>query len=457
MPNVPLVNRRDPIPAGNPPPYDEVNPGNNPGMPPWAQQMMGVFQQTQQALANSLQDLVQRLDRPVGNAQAVPNVPAENIQPANINQQRRPRGNPAVAEEPNAGIPANPLQSPPRRRANAQPPGPNILPVNNPPPAAGNTRTQHLKTADAKIPQYSGASDPKTPYDFIIEMEKYKEVVGYTERDMLQYVIPLSLTQDAFTWYRYEPPFVSWEDFRRRLRTEFQAIGYLEDMRRELQLRTQGPTEPLTEFIRVIRGYYERIGDPVEEIEIVTRVLRNMHPEYKQALLGKRIATLVDLKREAHLAQELIKSMRTYTPPTQSGRLEPSLAWKPLSSNRDQSRETSSNMNIDTNKSSSKLHMSSVDPFAYHHPAVKKKVSFRDDSEKDTNVSNSPVRGRSPDRRPISPVEGNANQGTSSPRSMSPNRACYSCGNTGHFQRDCPRRSPSPNSGNGRAPSPSRR
>jgi len=54
-----------------------------------------------------------------------------------------------------------------------------------------------------------------------------------------------------------------------------------------------------------------------------------MHPEYRQALLGKRIATLAELKREAHSAQELIKSYRTYKPPNVFGTLEPSLAWKP--------------------------------------------------------------------------------------------------------------------------------
>jgi len=67
----------------------------------------------------------------------------------------------------------------------------------------GNPRTQHLKTTHAKIPQYCGSADYKTPYDFLIELEKYREVIGYTETDMVQLVIPLSLTGDAYNWYRY--------------------------------------------------------------------------------------------------------------------------------------------------------------------------------------------------------------------------------------------------------------
>jgi hypothetical protein len=299
------------IRADNPPPrYDHVNatggiPNDNANyLPGFLRHMMENMQNNQQALVHAFnQFAVQmnaRLEQP--RQRQAPNIPNNIPQPPLAQQFHRP-------ETILPPVPFVPFQ-PGRVYPQAAPGQVNVLGNQEVPNA--HLRTQHLKTTDARIPQYSGASDTKTPYDFLIEMEKYKEIVRYTEAEMFQYVIPLALTMDAYNWYRCEVAFEGWEDFKRRLRADFQAIDYHEDMRRELHLRTQGPTEPLTEFIRVIRGYYERIGDPIAEVEIVSRILRNRHPEYKQALLGKRIATLDQLKREAHSAQELIKSMRTY-------------------------------------------------------------------------------------------------------------------------------------------------
>lgn len=45
-------------------------------------------------------------------------------------------------------------------------------------------RTHHLKTSDVRIPTYIGANDTKTPYDYILELEKYRAVVGYSEEEM---------------------------------------------------------------------------------------------------------------------------------------------------------------------------------------------------------------------------------------------------------------------------------
>jgi len=112
------------------------------------------------------------------------------------------------------------------------------------------------------VPKYSGPSDPKTPYDFIVELEKFQSVIGYTDAEMLQLVTPMALRGEAYSWYRNErPPFSVFADFKVRLRREFQAIGYHEELRKELEKRTQGTSEPLTSYIRAINEYYERLGD----------------------------------------------------------------------------------------------------------------------------------------------------------------------------------------------------
>jgi len=424
--------RRSPVVGRSPPPnYDNVMRGNPMVQQPNAdanaammQAFMQAMQQNNDAMLRQMraqqeqaQEMHQALMREIGRGAAQP-IPMPPPPPVNAPAQGRRRdalGSPVRGRNPL--IPGNPPQG------NVQ----------------GNPRTQHLKTTDAKIPTYCGSTDAKTPYDYIIEMEKYKEIIGYTEAEMIQYVIPLSLVGDAFNWYRYEPPFLNWDEFKRRLREEFQAFGYYEDLKWDLHTRTQGPTESLGEFIRVIRGFYERLGGQPQEREIVERILRNMHPEYRQALQGKTIRTLVELKTEAHNAQELIKNYRTYRPPPTLGSLEPSLAWRPvLPPHSMPSRvEETAHMTMESSRSGTKLHIASVDPFAYHHSLLKKRVNFETEA-KQTN-------SRSPVPRTNSPTGARPSFRSTPPansREGSPARNCYSCGELGHFARDCTKGSP---------------
>jgi len=89
-----------------------------------------------------------------------------------------------------------------------------------------------------------------------MELERFQRALGYDENAMLNYVLPVSLTHEAYRWYREEYPFNTWEEFKTKLRAEFQAVGYKEDLRREIEDRTQGPDEPLTVYIRIIMDYY---------------------------------------------------------------------------------------------------------------------------------------------------------------------------------------------------------
>jgi len=418
----------NPVPPVIPVPVAELNN--------MFQQMIHAFNASQQAIIHAIRENVPqqlREERRLGAA------PQEHQNMNNIQM------NPNIPQN----IPVDGGLRPPRLQG---------------PPQNLPARTQHLKSSDAKIPQYAGSYDTKTPYDFIIELEKYQEVVGYSQVEMIQYVIPLALTQDAYNWYRYEPPFQTWEEFKTRLRFEFQALGYFDDLKRELENRSQAPTESLTSYIRIIRDYYERIGEPVAERAIVDRVLKKMHPDYRQALLGKDIRTLRQLKLEAHEAQEMIKNMRTYRPPPTSGSLEPSLAWRPLMKAHDPKfKDQSYSLTMDSSKyfsESPKLHFASVDPYAYHHSSHKKTVQF--EPQATAINSNSPRRNSvTPSRTPPGTPPRNSSSSMNIPQSTEREELkCFGCGSPGHFKRNCPKipRSPSHSkiSGNESTPSPRR-
>jgi hypothetical protein len=337
--------------------------------------------------------------------------------------------------------------------------------VNN---APGNL-SHHLKQIE--VPKFKGFEDSKTAYEFVLEMEKYQAISRNDDNFMLRYIVPAALQGSAYVWYRSElkdAPFNTWDDFKARFRREFQGWGYEIDLRRNLDVRTQGPDEPLTVFIQVIQEYYERLGVQAGPEEIISRIKRQMHPEFLRVLHGKPINTLRELKDAAIEAQEIIKAYRVYRPPPMGPSVEPSLVYKPVE--RLASIPIGAvNAPSDYEREAPRLHVASVDPFTYYHhgTVTKKQVNF----SKDELVQNIPRTYERPrESRSPSPNRGTGFQ----PRSVSPQPPggsvnnqqvreapiCYGCGEPGHLRPNCPNappRSRSPNPGNGRSPSPSSR
>lgn len=409
-----------------------------------------------------------------------------NQNQAQANQAVLNQANNAAPQRANRNVVNAPPPQPQQQNAFApqgamHPPPPiNPLNANNafqvPPlnPPQGPTSNHHLKHVE--LPKYSGPHDIKTPYDFLLELDKYMSFTRNTPDTMLREILPLALTDHAYHWYRHEismAPFQNWEDFKSRFRKEFQPLGYVDELNRELELRTQGPTEPLTVFIRVILDYYERLGSRASEEEKISRIMRQMHPEYLQVLQGKRFLTIIELKEAAFQAQEVIKAYRMYRPPPIANSVEPSLAWRPVERLKDIVPEPRSNTStFDPLKPATPLHFVSVDPFTYYHnTAPKKQVSFKDteikqSANKPTAPPGSPTRASSnssiqdnrainrtpPPSRSDSPVRERRNSGGSDGSRQEV--VCYNCNEPGHYKRDCPKLQ---NSGNESAPSSPRR
>lgn len=178
------------------------------------------------------------------------------------------------------------------------------------------------------LPTFSGRGDPKSPSDFIMELERFAASKGVEPQQLLARAIPVSMTGPARRWWEFKKGFTKWSDFTDALSREYGATNYKRVLKRELEARTQHPDEALTSFIQAIDGYYVNIGEPVNETERVQRVLNQMHPEFRRLVGGRTFASLQELADSAPDFQEMLLNDRLYKPPPPSAwSVEPSLAW----------------------------------------------------------------------------------------------------------------------------------
>jgi hypothetical protein len=225
----------------------------------------------------------------------------------------------------------------------------------------------HMKGKDISIPKYAGAQESRTPYDFLLELEKYKMAVDYTYEEMLKFVVPLALTETAYSWFEFiREDLFGWSDFVDAFRQEFQPIGYERELRRLLEDRFQGCHETLTEFIRIIDDFYRRLGGQVSESEKVDRIIRQMHPQYRMQILsrGRSYTSVKELWKEARNVQEIILMDRQYREPERYNFIEPSLAYK-VPTESQYTNGFVHNMSYGSN--SRELQMSSIDPYLHYH------------------------------------------------------------------------------------------
>lgn len=355
----------------------------------------------------------------------------------------------------------------------------------------------HFKGKDLSIPKYAGSHESKTPFDFLSELEKYRLAAGLTELQMFVSIIPVALSGQAYEWFQFiKDSITSWNQFCQLLRKEFQPPGYDEELRRELEERTQGPHETLSHYIRIINGFYERIDPRTPESIRISRILRQMHPSYRQKILrtGVEFVSMRQLADEALKVQEDIWYEKEYREPKQFSVVEPSLAYKVPDSQKQKFGQFSSNSG-----SGSDLHRSSFDPFRHFHsvqpPSQNSRFQNNNNSLGLVRNSQSFEQRRSSDRaqeqasrtmsngfrnvswaNPVS-IDSNANsmqasrrhsESESGPRidssflssqykahsleevstSSQRNTACFICGVEGHFSRSCPNRQ-TQSSGNG--------
>jgi len=288
-----------------------------------------------------------------------------------------------------------------------------------------------IRLRPTDIPKYSGKLDTRTPYDFLLELEKYQNISRSTDVAMIQSVVPLALTDQAYQWYRFEiarRPFESWNAFKVRFRREFQPVDYNYRLLKELEKRHQGQDELLSSYIRVVMDCYDRLDEQPREEEKIEFIKRRMNPEYRRALQGRRFATIVEFLEAASDADELMKYQFLYQEPQFNPNAEPFLQYRPSVNSSQPSRSSSPIRWRD---------MPSNDPPTF--PSRSRQVSFDQSVNYDRERSTSESRYRAPSPAPP-PASRVTNESPNRPRSpgFREPRRCHECQSTEHLRASCP-------------------
>lgn len=305
-----------------------------------------------------------------------------------------------------------------------------------------------------ELPKYCGHADKKTPYDFLVEMEKYRNVTGISY-DVLLERVKVALTDVAYSWYEKQQmwnPFTSWDNFKRRFRDNFQPPDYKKLLFRELTYRCQGAHESLSEFLRVISGYYERL-DIHDETMIISKVLEDLHPTYSNFFLSnKHFRNLAEFSAAVQEADRTVQLGKCYREPPANASIEPSLGYRPNVS----SKIGYSYSERDTTSAAS---LPRVDRERQNgiYSSSNRERRFSGTSEQVTNQATGHLAPESkdasdnrqiglPSQAPTPVPQSNNNFSPTRSRSPSPGRnfsGCHHCGGP-HFRRDCPTAPKSP-------------
>jgi hypothetical protein len=176
-------------------------------------------------------------------------------------------------------------------------------------------QTPYFVKPRVKIPTFSGRYEKLSPFQFIMEFERYARAQGMHPYHIMHRDMPCALLDDALSCWDFNEGFPTWEEFIDRFMIEFCSVNYQQELWKQLESRTQDRDESLTSFIRTINNYYRFLNIPVPDTVKVQRVLDQIHPMYRKYTCGQYYANLQELAEAAVKIQDVVLKEKMYKPP----------------------------------------------------------------------------------------------------------------------------------------------
>lgn len=231
--------------------------------------------------------------------------------------------------------------------------------------------------------------------DVVSFIEKFENVCSQyrnlRDSDFLSVLSEL-LSGDAEIWYRSND-FSTVADFKHQLRSSFLSADYDVKLRKEIQSRSQAPSETMDMFVARIRTANRRLLKPWSDGDLLEIVVLNVHPAYASDVIKDDPQDFPALLKIGRAVEAILSRKRDYRPPTNKSGLDSVLDCP----------------NMKNDESLAKLHSASV------------------------------LTTSTPDDLPAEEISVAA-AASSAKSSAGPfKRKCFSCQSTEHIHRDCPK------------------
>ena len=119
----------------------------------------------------------------------------------------------------------------------------------------------------------------RDPESFIADLTNCKETYKLTLDEIVK-ALPLALDDEQ--WFRREYQFwKTYEDLVDAFRLQYSFENVQERLRKELEVRTQGPSEEISTYLLKVRDLLDQLKPPLTVGEQLDRVYQKLHPSYR--------------------------------------------------------------------------------------------------------------------------------------------------------------------------------
>ena len=135
----------------------------------------------------------------------------------------------------------------------------------------------------------------RNPESFIADLTNCKETYKLTLDEIVK-ALPSALDGESWQWFRREYQFwKTYEDLVDAFRIQYSFEDVQERLRKELEVRTQGPSEEISTYLLKVRDLLDQLKPPLTLGEQLDRVYQKLHPFYRLRIERKDFENFLEL------------------------------------------------------------------------------------------------------------------------------------------------------------------
>lgn len=191
---------------------------------------------------------------------------------------------------------------------------------------------------------FSGINAHESVISFLEKVESFRISRGVSKDELLTCAGDLFKAK-AWTWYNVNKAnFTTWDDLVSKLKKDFLPYHYHEDLLEEINRRTQGHDEKVSQYICDMLALFNRLPEKPEDKVIINKIRRNLLPKYISHLALFDFDTIDELTEYCRRIEESLSWSERYRPPVtkKSQLLEPDLSYISANTSRSSYNNVSS-------------------------------------------------------------------------------------------------------------------